>query len=1003
MNKIYALVWNQAQGCWKVACEGARRQRRSSGRKGLLVMAAGLLSLGGLTPAMALPEGGTLVSGSADYKASNNHLVIDQHSDKLITNWTDFNIAADQSVTFNQPGRESIALNRVTGFKGSTIQGALNANGQVFLINPNGVVIGQGAQVNVGGLVASTRNISDEDFSNGRYQFSGKSAVEVVNDGKINAAEGGYVALLGARVRNNGEIVANQGSVALGAGNEFTLSLDNDSLINLQVNGAAADALVQNMALLKADGGQVLMLAKSANALTQAVVNNQGVVEANTLSSKNGRIVLDGGERGVVNVGGQLSAKALGVDGNGGTVETLGATTRVELNAEVDTRSRNGRTGTWLIESDEVKVGSTGVAGNPTLVDSTLSQNLKSTSVHLRSRNGDVTVDAPVEWQSGNQLTLSAAKDVKLKQRINATGANSRLELNAARSVRLDSQVSLTGAGSSLGVDYGEQLVLGDKGRVTLSGRGAKFDANGQQHKVIQTGEQLQAIGHKLDDAYVLGNQILGYGTINPIGGDQLFTGSLNGLGNTISGFTVNSSGLYAGLFGQSSGTISDVKLSSITVNGLNSKNGFSEIGGLVGSNSGSIVNVSARDMQVNADSDQRNKVGGLVGVNHGGLISDSSVAGSLYGGLLTSAIGGVVGENRFGSVKAGTVSRSSSDVDITTNMHKQTMGGAGGLVGVNNGGVINDSSSKGSIGTLNPIYKGLNLGGLVGNNQGGSITGSKSSMTVYGSLGSHAGGLVGLNQSGTISGSSASGDVYGAVTETAGGLVGLNQDQSVLTNVKASGDVIDRLGTHLGGLIGKNDDSTVRGYVEAKGAVKGGVGANIGGLVGSNIGGLIYDAKALGAVEGYANSRVGGLIGYNDGNLLSVEAHGNVFGDTYSSVGGLVGINADYKKHVIENALATGNVHGTWHSKVGGLAGENQSLIVNSDARGRVKGGWRTTMGGLVGVNEGDIRGSSATGKVDTTWGYFQTYGNQVGINHGTYSSARVPSTPLPLASLME
>jgi len=87
---------------------------------------------------MALPEGGTLVSGSADYKASNNHLVIDQHSDKLITNWTDFNIAADQSVTFNQPGRESIALNRVTGFKGSSIQGALNANGQVFLINPNG-------------------------------------------------------------------------------------------------------------------------------------------------------------------------------------------------------------------------------------------------------------------------------------------------------------------------------------------------------------------------------------------------------------------------------------------------------------------------------------------------------------------------------------------------------------------------------------------------------------------------------------------------------------------------------------------------------------------------------------------------------------------------------------------------------------------------------------------------------------------------------------------------
>lgn len=1003
MNKIYALVWNRALGRWSVTCEGARRQRRSGGRKGLLVMAAGLLALGGLTPAMALPEGGTLVSGSANYDVNGNNLVINQKTDKLITNWTEFNIAADQSVTFNQPGRDSIALNRVTGFKGSSIQGALNANGQVFLINPNGVLIGQGAQVNVGGLVASTRGISDEDFNNGRYQFSGKSAVEVINDGKITAAEGGYVALLGARVQNNGEVVANGGTVALGAGNDFTLSLGNDNLINLEVKGAAVDALVQNSALLKADGGQVLMLAKSANALTQAVVNNQGVIEANTLSNKGGRIVLDGGERGVVNVGGQLTAKATATDGDGGTVQTSGAIARVELNAEVDTRSRNGRTGTWVIESNEVKVGSTGVADSPTLVESTLSQNLNKTSVHLRSRHGDVAVDAPVAWKSGNQLTLTSANDVKVNQRINATAANSRLELNAAKSVRLDSQVSLTGANSSLGVSYGEQLVVGDKGLVTLSGENAGFDANGKQHKVIQNSQQLQAIGNKLDDHYVLGNQINGSGSINSIGGDRLFTGSLNGLGNTISGFTINSSGLYAGLFGQSSGTISDLKLASITVNGQNGSNGFSEIGGLVGRNSGSIDRVSARDMQVSAESDQRNKLGGLVGVNYGGSISDSSVAGSLSGGAMTSAVGGVVGENRFGDVKAGAVSRSSSDVDITTHMHKQIMGGAGGLVGVNNGGLIVDSSSKGTIGTYNPIYNGLNLGGLVGNNQHGTITGSSSSMTVHGSLGSNIGGLVGVNRSGTISGSSASGNVYGLGTETAGGLVGLQQNQSVLNNVQATGNVIDRVGMNLGGLVGKSDDSTIRGYIEAKGQVKGGVKGNVGGLVGSNTGGLIYDAKALGEVEGYASSNIGGLVGYNDGDLVSVAAHGKVFGDTYSSVGGLVGFNANYSNHVIEHAVATGNVHGTWHSKVGGLVGDNQSLIVNSESRGRVSGGWRTTLGGLVGVNEGRIRGSKSTGKVDTVWGYFQTYHDQVGINHGTYSSARVPSSLTRLASLTE
>ncbi|MFJ7143050.1 GLUG motif-containing protein [Pseudomonas protegens] len=1001
MNRIYALVWNQAQGCWKVTQEGARRRRRACSRQGL-VMAAGLLAMGGLTPAMALPEGGTLISGSAGYEASGNNLVINQHSEKLVTHWTEFSIGADQSVTFNQPGRDAIALNRVTGFKSSDIQGALNANGQVFLINPNGVLIGKGAQVNVGGLVASTRDLSDNDFNDGRYRFSGNSSMEVINDGKITTAEGGYVALLGTRVRNDGEIVAEQGAIALGAGNDFTLSLGDDNLINLQVEAAAVDALVQNTALLKADGGQVLMMAKSANAITQAVVNNQGVVEANTLSSKGGRIVLEGGDRGVVNVGGQLSAKALGVEGDGGTVETLGATTRVELNAQVDTHSRNGKTGTWVIESNDVKVASTGVAGSTTLVDSTLVQSLDRTSVHLRSRTGDVAVDAPITWNNGNQLALSAARDLKLNQRINATAANARLELNAGNSIRLDSQVTLSGANSSLGVNYGNQFALGDKGLVTLSGREAGFDANGKQHKVIQNSQQLQAIGNKLDGDYVLGNQIKGSWGVKPIGGDQMFTGSLNGLGNTLSGFTVNGSGRYTGLFGQSSGSISNLKLANVTVNGVSTKSGFSEIGGLVGRNSGSISNVSATGMQVNAKSDQRNKVGGLVGVNIGGSISDSSVSGALRGGLFTSAIGGLVGENSFGG-KSGAVIRSSSDVDVTTHMHKQTMGGAGGLVGVNHGGVISDSSSKGSIGTYNPIYKDLNLGGLVGNNQNGTITGSSSSVAVHGSLGSHIGGLVGLNQAGLISASSASGNVYGVATSSAGGLIGLNQNQSSLSNVKATGNVIDRLGSHLGGLVGKNNDSTISGFVEARGAVKGGIGSNVGGLVGTNIGGFIFDAKAFGAVEGYANSRIGGLIGYNDGNLLSVEAHGKVFGDTYSAVGGLVGFNAGYVKHVIERALATGNVHGTWHSKVGGLVGENQSLIINSDSRGRVSGGWRATLGGLVGVNEGDIRGSSATGKVATTWGYFQTYGNQVGVNYGTYSSVRAPSSLNSLISLTE
>ncbi|WP_123725838.1 filamentous hemagglutinin N-terminal domain-containing protein, partial [Pseudomonas protegens] len=236
MNKIYALVWNQTQGCWNVVHEGARRRRRSGSGKGLVVAVASLLALTGLPSAFALPTGGVVVSGSADILTQGPNMSINQHTDKLITNWNDFSVQANQSVNFNQPTSTSIALNRVVGVNGSNIQGQINANGRVFLINPNGVVFGQGSQVNVGGLVATTRNISDADFKAGNYKFSGTAATEVVNRGSIIAADGGSVALLGAKVRNEGTINAQNGRVALAAGNGFTVSFDDNQLLDLHVD-----------------------------------------------------------------------------------------------------------------------------------------------------------------------------------------------------------------------------------------------------------------------------------------------------------------------------------------------------------------------------------------------------------------------------------------------------------------------------------------------------------------------------------------------------------------------------------------------------------------------------------------------------------------------------------------------------------------------------------------------------------------------------------------------
>ncbi|HCE5941396.1 TPA: two-partner secretion system exoprotein TpsA4 [Pseudomonas aeruginosa] len=363
MNKSYTLVWNQATGCWNVASEGTRRRSKSGRGKALVVAGASLLGLFCQAPAFALPSGATVVSGDAGFQTSTDgrHMVIDQQSHKLITNWNEFSVRADERVSFHQPGQDAVALNRVIGRNGSDIQGRIDANGKVFLVNPNGVVFGKSAQVNVGGLVASTLDLADRDFLAGNYQFSGDSGATVSNAGSLQASEGGSIALLGARVSNDGVIQAQLGDVALGAGQGINLNFDGDGLLNLQVDKGSVDALAHNGGLIRADGGQVLMSARSADSLLKTVVNNQGTLEARTLRSAEGRIVLDGDEQGTVRVAGKQDASAIG-GGNGGLVLNQGANVEIQRTAQVDTHADQGATGTWRILSHEVSVAAVGQA-----------------------------------------------------------------------------------------------------------------------------------------------------------------------------------------------------------------------------------------------------------------------------------------------------------------------------------------------------------------------------------------------------------------------------------------------------------------------------------------------------------------------------------------------------------------------------------------------------------------------------------------------------------------
>ena len=272
--------------------------------------------------AYALPTEGEIVSGTGSIQQPTaQDLVIQQDSQLLITNWQDFSIGSEESVTFNQPNTSAVALNRVIGTDPSLILGNLSADGQVFLVNPSGVLFGKDAMVDVHGLLATTLSISNEDFLNGNYQFNqdpDRSLAAVINNGTLNATR--YIGLAAPAVENNGSIiVADLGSVALASGTATTLDFNGDGLISFAVTGEVSGVVIDpegkvlkdrihNSGHIRANGGQVLLTARSAGDVIGNVVNHSGIIEAQTVQQKDGKIILSGGDQGTVKVSGTLDA-----------------------------------------------------------------------------------------------------------------------------------------------------------------------------------------------------------------------------------------------------------------------------------------------------------------------------------------------------------------------------------------------------------------------------------------------------------------------------------------------------------------------------------------------------------------------------------------------------------------------------------------------------------------------------------------------------------------------
>jgi filamentous hemagglutinin family protein len=424
-----------------------------------------------------VPQGGVVAQGQVAVSQSGNVLTVNQSSDKAIVNWQSFSIGASAAVNIVQPSASSTHLSRVTGNDPSIIQGQLNSNGQVVLINPNGIVVGKDGSVSASSFTASTLNITDADFMAGKYQYARNGTHgEVVNQGKIQTAAGGYVALIGAKVTNEGTILSQQGAVYLGAGDAVAVPVTGSGRIKFEVSPAAINTSVSNNkdAVIMAEDGQVYMRAASLNDLAVASVQQSGLVDVSgeqggnvTVLADKGHIKVDGtvkanstvaaNKGGNIVIGHDLETGVLAAQGDysGAKIEAQGGF--VETSGEwIATTGTRVLASEWLLDPYNIVIvnsgsttpGATAIpdytpGADSVILATNIADNLNAgTSVTIStglagsagSSDGNITVSSAIVKSGANnaKLTLSANNSITVGARIGkaAGGATSTGKLD---------------------------------------------------------------------------------------------------------------------------------------------------------------------------------------------------------------------------------------------------------------------------------------------------------------------------------------------------------------------------------------------------------------------------------------------------------------------------------------------------------------------------------------------------------------------------------------------